>query len=66
MVDRCLDAMEEPEIFAGENAATVGGFGSYEGCGVDEPFSEVKVDFEDMEASQGVSEEGKVVSKCDD
>ena len=66
MVERCLDAMEEPEMFAGEKAATVGGFGSYEGCGVDEPFSGVNVDFEDMEASQGVSNENITVSTdCD-
>ena len=62
MVDRCLDAMEEPDMFVGEKAATVGGFGSYEGCGVDEPLSGVKVDLEDMDASQGVSEEVEQVS----
>ncbi len=65
MVDRCFDVIEEPEMFAGEKAATVGGFGSYEGCGVDKPFSGVKVAFEDMDASQGVSEEMKQVSTRD-
>jgi hypothetical protein len=56
MVERCFEAMEEPEILVGENAATVGGFGSYDGCGVDEPFSGMYVDLEDMEASHGVSD----------
>ena len=56
MVERCFEAVEEAEMLVGENAATVGGFGSYEGCRVDGPFSGVYVDLEDMEASHGVSD----------
>lgn len=62
MVERCFEVMEEPERFVGENAATVGGFGSYVGCGVDGPFSGMYVALEDMEASHGVSEQSSVVS----
>ena len=41
MVDRCFVAVDVPDMLLGEKAATVGGFGSYEGCGVDGPFSGV-------------------------
>ena len=44
-------------MLVGENAARVGGCGSYDGCGVDGPLSGMYVDFEDMEASQGVSDQ---------
>jgi hypothetical protein len=54
--------MEEPERLVGENAATVGGFGSYVGCGVDGPFSGMYVALEDMEASHGVSGQLSIVS----
>jgi hypothetical protein len=62
IVERCFEAIEEPERLVGENAAIVGGFGSYEGCGVDEPVSGMYVDLEDMEAIHGVSDQYKVVS----
>lgn len=60
MVERCFEAMEEPERFVGENAATVGRFGSYVGCGVDGPFSGTHVALEDMEVSHGVSDQSRV------
>jgi hypothetical protein len=59
MVERCFEATEAPERFVGENAATVGGFGSYVGCGVDRPFSGTYVALEDMEASHGVSNQSR-------
>ena len=62
IVERCFEVIEEPEMLVGENAATVGGLGSYEGCGVDWPFSAMYVDLEDMEASHGVSNEKITVS----
>jgi hypothetical protein len=52
MVERCFE-LDAAERLGGEKAATVGGFGSYEGA--EGPSSEVYVDVGDMEASQGVS-----------
>ena len=39
MVERCFEAIEEPEMLFGENAAMVGGFVSYVGCGLEGLFS---------------------------
>lgn len=49
MVERCFEIAEEPDNVFGENAAMVGGLGSYVGCGVLGPSSFLYVEDEDIE-----------------
>jgi len=49
IVERCFNMEEEPDNVFGEKAATVGGLGSKEGCGVLGPSSGLYVEDEDIE-----------------
>jgi hypothetical protein len=48
IVERCFETAEEADNVFGENAATVGGLGSYVGCGVPGRSSDLYVEDEDI------------------